>query len=224
MTPTPASSNALENLRVIPDSGFEWYIIPLFAIIVYMYAVEIEQKNWNRVFAGLAFFGMDLFNEIWNALILYFTDYSAFWTCAGQTGFLIFVGLNIEISLMFAMAGIGFTKMLPEDKNWKIDLTLVKVPIRIPNRWVFAVGNSVFCVFIEVLLNAAGALIWEYPFWNANIVGIIPIIIFGYLHFMIVSFWVFDMEQLKNKIIVVTTILIFDLIAIGLFAGVLAWI
>ncbi|MFX1335766.1 MAG: hypothetical protein ACFFAM_15165 [Promethearchaeota archaeon] len=223
MTPTPESQAALDILRIFP-AEFKWYLIPLFAIIVYMYAVEIEKKNWNRVLAGLAFFGMDLFNETWNALILYFTDYSAFWTCAGETGFLIFVGLNIEISLMFAMAGIGFTKMLPEDKNLKIDLSHIKIPIKIPNRWVFAIGNSIFCVFIEIILNAAGALIWEYSFWNASLIGIIPIIVFGYLHFMIVSFWVYDMEKIRNKILVVSGILLFDLVAISLFAIILGWI
>lgn len=223
MTPTPESQAALDILRTFP-AEFKWYLIPLFAIIVYMYAVEIEKKNWNRVLAGLAFFGMDLFNETWNALILYFTDYSAFWTCAGETGFLIFVGLNIEISLMFAMAGIGFTKMLPEDKNLKIDLSHIKIPIKIPNRWVFAVGNSIFCVFIEIILNAAGALIWEYSFWNSSLIGVIPIIVFGYLHFMIVSFWVYDMEKIRNKILVVSGILLFDLVAISLFAIILGWI
>ena len=223
MPPTLESQAALDILRVFP-AEFKWYLIPLFAIVVYMYAVEIENRNWSRILAGLAFFGMDLFNETWNALILHFTDYSAFWTCAGETGFLIFVGLNIEISLMFAMAGIGFTKMLPEDKNIKFDLNKIKIPIKIPNRWVFAVGNSVFCVFVEVILNRAGALIWEYPFWEATLIGVIPIIIFGYLHFMIVSFWVYDMEEIRNKIIVVASILIFDFLAIGLFAVVLGWI
>ena len=220
---TDASEAALNILRVFPTE-FKWYLIPLFAIVVYMYAVEIEKKNWSRVLAGLAFFGMDLFNETWNALILHFTDYSAFWTCAGETGFLIFVGLNIEISLMFAMAGIAFTKMLPEDKHTKFDLNKINIPIKIPNRWVFAVGNSIFCVFVEVILNQAGALIWEYPFWEATLIGVIPIIIFGYLHFMIVSFWVYDMEEIRNKIIVVASILIFDFLAIGLFAFVLSWI
>ena len=223
MPPTVESQAALDILRVFP-AEFKWYLIPLFAIVVYMYAVEIEKENWSRVLAGLAFFGMDLFNETWNALILHFTDYSAFWTCSGETGFLIFVGLNIEISLMFAMAGIAFTKMLPEDKSMKFDLNKIKIPVKIPNRWVFAIGNSIFCVFVEVILNQAGALIWEYPFWEATLIGVIPIIIFGYLHFMIVSFWVYDMEKLKNKIIVVAFILIFDFIAIGLFAFVLGWI
>ena len=220
---TQDSIDALEILRQWP-AQFEWYLIPLFAIIVYMYAVEIEKKNWNRVFAGLAFWGMDWFNEIWNALIMYFTDYQAFWTCGGETGFLIFVGLNIEISMMFAMAGIAFTKMLPEDKNFKFDLSALKIPLKIPNRWAFAIGNSIFCVFVEVILNEAGALLWVYDFWEASILGVIPIIIFGYLHFMVVSFWVYDMKERKNQILTLIVIYAVDILAIILFVGILGWI
>jgi len=167
---------------------------------------------------------MDLFNEIWNALVLCFTDYQAFWTCAGETGFLIFVGLNIEISLMFTMAGIAFAKVLPEDKDMKIDLNSIRIPLKIPNRWALSIGISVFCVFFEVILNQAGALLWIYPFWNATIIGVIPIVIFGYLHLMIVSFWVHDMKKLKNKIITVGFIYLVDIIAIILFLFVLGWI
>ena len=199
MAYTQPSLDALSILRVWADP-FKWYLIPLFAFVIYMYAVEIEKKNWNRVFAGLAFWGMDWFNEIWNALILHFTEYQAFWTCSGETGFLLLVGLNIEISMMFAMAGIAFTKMLPEDKHYKFDLTPLRIPLKIPNRWVFAIGNSVFCVFVEVILNQADALLWTYDFWKASLLGVIPIIIFGYLHFMVVSFWVYDMEKRRNQI------------------------
>ena len=211
---TQDSLNALAILREWQDP-FKWYLIPIFAIVVYMYAVEIEKKNWNRVFAGLTFWGMDWFNEIWNALILVITDESAFWTCGGETGFLIFVGLNIEISMMFALAGIAFTKMLPEDKNMKFDLTPLKIPLKIPNRWVFALGNSIFCVFVEIILNAADALLWHYPFWDANLLGWIPIVIFGYLHFMIVSFWVYDMEKRRNQIL--TWIVIYAVVITAIF-------
>ena len=220
---TQETINAIEILREWADP-FKWYLIPLFAFVIYMYAVEIENRNWNRVFAGLAFWGMDWANEIINGLILYFTDYQALWTCAGETGFLILVGLNIEISLMFAMAGIAFTKLLPTDKNWKIDLSQFKIPVKIPNRWAFAVINSIFCVFVEIILNQAGALLWVYDFWNVNIIGWIPIVIFGYLHFMIVSFWVYDMKEMKNKVITVGFIYLLDIIALILFIGVLGWI
>ena len=70
---TPAAAQALSILR--DSSQYQWYVIPLFALIVYVYAVEVEKRNWNLVFAGLAFWGMDWFNEIWNGLVFHFTQY-----------------------------------------------------------------------------------------------------------------------------------------------------
>ncbi len=59
------TDSALEALRILRDgSQFQWVVISLFAFVVYVYAVEVERKNWNLVFAGLAFWGMDWFNEI----------------------------------------------------------------------------------------------------------------------------------------------------------------
>jgi len=212
LTLTEASQHALKILR--DASLFQWYVVPLFALVVYVYAVEIERRNWSCVLAGLAFYGMDLFNEIWNALVLHFTERSAVWTTPGATAYLIFVGLTIEISFMFAVAGVAFTKMLPTDKSLKI--------LGIPNRWFFAVANSILCVLVEVLLNRADALVWEYPWWNFPNVGLI--VIFGYLPFMTVSFWVYDMERIRNKIATVLVIYAVDLTAIILFACLLKWI
>ena len=209
---TEASRDALNILR--DASLFQWYLVPLFALVVYVYAVEIERRNWSCVFAGLAFYGMDLFNEIWNALVLHFTDRSAVWTAPGATAYLIFVGLTIEITFMFAVAGVAFVKMLPADKRLKI--------MGIPNRWLFAVANSILCVFVEVLLNRAGALVWEYPWWDFPNIGLI--VLFGYLPFMVVSFWVYDMEKIRNKITTVSVIYAVDLTAIILFAWLLGWI
>ncbi len=209
---TEASEQALKILR--DESLFQWYLIPLFAFVVYVYAVEVERRNWSGVFAGLAFYGMDLFNETWNALVLHFTDRSAVWTTPGDTAYLIFVGLTIEISAMFAIAGVVFTKMLPADKSLRI--------LGIPNRWLFAVVNAILCVFVEVLLNRADVLVWEYPWWNFPNIGLIFLL--GYLPFMAVSFWVYDMEKIRNKIATVLVIYAVNLSAIILFAGLLGWI
>jgi hypothetical protein len=130
---------------------FQWYVITLFGLVVYVYAVEIERQNWSLVFAGLAFWGMDWFNEIWNGLVFHFTQYAPVWGAPGSTAYLILIGLNIEICFMFAIAGITFAKMLPADKKLKI--------LGLPNRLVFAIAGSIFCVFVEVLLNQASALI-----------------------------------------------------------------
>ena len=209
---TEASEQALKILR--DESLFQWYLIPLFAFVVYVYAVEVERRNWSGVFAGLAFYGMDLFNETWNALVLHFTDRSAVWTTPDDTAYLIFVGLTIEISAMFAIAGVAFIKMLPADKSLRI--------LGIPNRWFFAVVNAILCVFVEVLLNRADVLVWEYPWWNFPNIGLI--VLLGYLPFMAVSFWVYDMEKIRNKIATVLVIYAVNLSAIILFAGLLGWI
>lgn len=209
---TEASQQALAILR--DSSRFQWYLIPFFAMVVYVYAVEVERKAWSTVLAGLAFYGMDVFNEIVNSLILHFTQRSALWTTPGHTAYLLLIGLTIEISFMFAIAGIAFVKMLPEDKHLKI--------MGIPNRWFMAIANSVFCVFVEVLLNRIGALVWEYPWWNFP--NVILIIIFGYMSFMVVSFWVYDMEKIRSKILAVSVIFGVNLAAILVFGCILKWI
>ncbi len=210
--PTDAAQRALSILR---DGGqYQWYVITLFAFVVYVYAMEVERKNWDLVFAGLAFWGMDWFNEIWNSLFFHFNGTAPVWGAPGQTAYLIFIGLNIEICFMFAVAGVAFGKMLPADKKLKV--------LGIPNRLLIAVFGAAFCVFIEVLLNAIGALTWDWPWWDANSPWLI--FLFGYLHFFLVSFWVHDMDTLKKKMITVGSIFAFDLLLIIVFGVVLGWL
>ncbi len=209
---TEASRQALEVLRSVEN--FQWHVVPLLVLVIYVYAVEIEKRNWGLVLAGLAFWGMDWANEIVNGLILHFSGISALWTAPAGSAYVIFVGLNIEISLMFAILGIVFIKMLPKDKEQKI--------LGIPNRWFFIVVNSLLCVFIEVFLNGANALIWEYWWWNVPFIPLI--VIFGYGTFMVVSFWVYDMERIEDQRRTVGVIFAVDIAAIILFAGILGWI
>jgi hypothetical protein len=210
--PTDSAAQAIAILR--NPSTFQWYVIPLFALIVYVYTVEVERRNWSLVFAGLAFWGMDWFNEIWNGLVFHFTNYAPVWGAPGKTAFLLLIGLNIEICFMFAIAGIAFSKMLPADKKLKV--------LGVPNRLVFAITGSIFCVIVELLLHAAGALTWDYTWWNAGAPWLIFLI--GYLPFFLVSFWVFDMPSLRQKAITVGSILGFDVICLALFGGILSWI
>jgi hypothetical protein len=209
---TESAQQALSILR--DGSLFQWHVIPLFALVVYVYANEIERRNWSLVFAGLAFWGMDWFNEIWNGLVFHFTQYAPVWGAPGNTAYLILIGLNIEICFMFAIAGIAFSKMLPKDKKMKL--------LGIPNRLLFAIIGAVFCVFVECLLNAVGALTWEYPWWNTSAPWLIFLV--GYLYFFLVSFWVLDMESIKKKAITVGAIFVFDIICLILFMGIFKWI
>ncbi|NOY98459.1 MAG: hypothetical protein GXP40_04510 [Chloroflexi bacterium] len=202
-------------LDILRDgSHFQWYVIPLLSFIFYVYTVEIEKRNWNLVLAGLAFWGMDWFNEIWNGLVLHFTGYAPVWGTPGSSAFVILAGLNIEIMFMFAVAGIIWTKMLLPDKKAKI--------LGIPNRWFVAIAGSAFSVFVEYFLNAANALTWEYPWWNRGAPWLI--FLFGYLTFFIVAFWVYDMEDFKKKLWTVGALWGFDILCLVLFVGILKWI
>ncbi len=215
---TEASLQALEGLRDL--STLKWYVIPLLAIVLYIYTIEIkkarESGNWNVVYSGLALFGMDFINETWNGWVYHLTQHSAFWTTPGETALRIMMGWNVEIVFMFLIAGIIFANALPEDKNAKI--------LGIPNRWALAIGFSAFCVFVEVLLNIGGLLVWEYPFWNASITGIWLIFFLGYFHFYVVTFLVHDMRDNKNKLKVLGIIYGFAILANIICLGFLGWV
>jgi len=208
---TPFTKQALGILR--DPSLLQWYVIPLLAIAFYVYATEIERKNWSLILAGLAFWGMDWINEIINSLILHFTEFAPLWCAPGKTAYLILVGLNVEITFMFLIAGIIWTKMLPVDKSMKF--------LGLNNRWFIIIAGSVFSVVIELVLNAADMLTWEYSWWNAKVPWLI--IIFGYMTFFYVAFWVYDMKTMKQKIITVGVIYTIVLLSVVVFGG-LGWI
>jgi len=210
--PTDSARQALSILR--DGSQFQWHVIPLLLLVLYVYANEIERRNWKVVFAGLALFGMDWFNEIWNALVFHFTQYAPVWGAPADSAFVLLIGLNIEISLNFAIMGIVVAKTLPADPATRI--------LGVPNRWFVAVAASVFCVAIECLLNAVGALTWDYSWWNLRM----PWLIFavGYLPFFVVAFWVHDMPTLRQKVRAVGVIYAFDAACLLLFGAWLRWI
>jgi hypothetical protein len=210
--PTEAAQEAQAILR--DPAQFQWYVIPLLALVLYVYTVEVERRNWNAVFAGLAFWGMDWFNEIWNGLLFHFSSFAPAWAAPGKTAFLILIGLNIEISFMFAMAGVIFAKMLPADPSLRI--------LGVPNRLFIALAGSAFCVFVEMFLNGANALTWDWAWWNRGAPWLIFLI--GYLPFFLVAFWVHDMPKLRSKLTTVGVIYTFDAVCLIVFAGVLGWI
>jgi hypothetical protein len=212
IVPTPFAAEALRHLR--DGALFNWTVIPVLVLVFYVYAVEIERRNWNVLFAGIAFWGMDWFNEIANALIFHLTQYAPLWAAPGHTAYLILIGLNIEICMMFAYMGITVAKTLPADRHRRI--------LGIPNRWLIALAASVLCVVVELFLNAVDALTWDYWWWSAR--SPLPIVVFGYLHFFVVAFWVHDMPTIRQKAATVGAIYAFDAACLIVFGGMLGWI
>jgi len=217
---TNATNQAIELLRS-PDH-FQWYIIPVFVIILNIYFVEIVKKNWSLVCAGLALYSLQWFFEILNALFFHFHGTSALWTVPGvnaatgtvNTSYLLTVGLNIEISLMFLFLGLSCARFLPADKTKKI--------LGIPNRLFLASFFAILCVLIEIVLNFWDVLIWEYSWWSRGN----PILIFllAYFPLMFFSVRVHDMEPLRKKVIVVSSMFAIDITLLIVFMGVLQWI
>lgn len=209
----PAES-AQQALNILRDpSLFQWYIIPLLLVVGYIYANEIDKGNSKVVFAGLAFWGMDWFNEIWNSLVFHFTNYAPVWGAPSKTSFLILIGLNIEIMFMFALAGMAFVKTLPKDKNLKI--------LGINNRIFFSIINSIIFTLVEMLLNHIDVLTWEWSWWNIKSPWLLFLI--GYLPFNFAAFWVFDMENNRQRAKAVGVI--WGVVAVELIVfGLLGWI
>ena len=132
--------------------------------------------------------------------MLHFTGHAPVWGAPGRTAYLILVGLNIEICFMFAVAGVVFVKLLPRDKTARI--------LGVPNRLFVALLGSAFCVFVEYLLNAVGALTWDYAWWNRHAPWLIFLV--GYLPFFLVAFRVHDMASPRRQALVVSSLLGFD--------------
>ena len=215
--PTPASKLALEDLRDL--ATLEWYVIPLLAIVFYIYTSEIKKArtsgNWDAVYAGLTVFGMDFINETWNGWVFHFSQHSACWTTPGKTALQTMVGWNIEIMFMFAISGIIYYNTISEDKHEKI--------MGLPNRWFWAIAYSAFCVFVECLLNMGGHLVWEYPWWNRSFGGVWLIFFFGYFHFYVAAIIVLSMKSAKAKVITIGSLYSTAIVANVICLGFLGW-
>jgi hypothetical protein len=209
---TEASQQAVHNLRVA--GNFQWYLVPLLAFIIYIYVQEVEKRNWNIILTGLAFFAAEFVWEMFNALILHWTGNSAMWTTPGPSAYIILVGLTIEIAMMFSVAGVIFTKILPEDRELKI--------LGIPNRLFCILSFALFCVFVEVLLNQWGALVWYWPWWRwPNIWLIIAAYACGFW----LCAWFYDLKvSLKAKAWLTAATYGIAIVCFLIFAVALQWV
>src|SRR5574340_220569 len=155
--------------------NFQWYVIPFLAVVVYIYANEYNRGNWRGIAAGLALYSVHWFYEILNALIQHWSGH-ALWTVPTGTAFLLLIGVGIELSFMFSVAGLVLSKLLPADPKMKI--------IGLPNRLVFAVANAALFSVIEIFLVKTPAFAWVYPWWGA-----IPVFITVYIPFFLAAFY-----------------------------------
>jgi len=190
-------------------SVFQWYFIPLFAFVVYIYFSEIEKRNWKAVASGLALYATHWFYEIGNGLIQHFSGH-ALWTVPTGTSFLLLIGVGWELSMMFAVAGVIFSKLLPADPKAKI--------LGVNNRVAIAVINAAFFSIVEIFLAQTPAFHWVYPWWGA-----FPVFITVYVPFFLMANFAYDWKPRVQKI-VIGSLAAVDVVAMVVFAGILNWI
>jgi len=208
----PSASQALAILR--DPSLFQWYIIPLLLVVLHIYFADIGRKKWNIIIGGLAFWGMEWHHELWNSVIFHLSGYAPLWGAPGDTAYLILIGLNIEISFMFLIMGSAVVRLLPADKKTRI--------LGLPNRLFLSVMFATLCVLVEMVLNAIGALTWEYWWWSTRFPFLI--IFVAYSSLFLVAFWVHDLESRKKQIWALLGIYGIDALLVILFGIILKWI
>ncbi len=202
-----ATEQALQILR--SGENFQWYVIPMLAFVVYIYFNEIAKGNWKGVAAGLSLYMVHWFFEIGNALIQHVTGH-ALWTVPTGTAFLLLVGVGVELSLMFSVAGLIFSKILPADPKAKI--------LGVNNRFLIAIVNAAFFSVFEIFLARTPAFVWVYPWWGA-----LTVFVAVYIPFWVVSMYSYDWEPRIQRLVIGSLFLV-NALLLGIFAGGLGWI
>ena len=197
----------LAKAAVRNPSNFHWSVIAIFAIVLMMYAEEIRRKNYRVIAAALMLYSVHWLYEIANAVICHYAGY-ALWTVSPEsTSFILLIGVSVEISLMFSIAGF-MSKILPEDKNKKI--------LGINNRVMLAIGNAFFFSVVEIFLAWTPAFIWVFPWWGA-----IPVFITVYIPFFLAAYLIYDQKpktQVKwiGSLVCLNIVLLAVLIPLGI--------
>jgi hypothetical protein len=199
-------ANIANNL-VRNTDNFNWTFIFIFTVVVYLYFTELKNKNYKGIVAALALYGVHWLYEIVNAIIQSSSGF-ALWTVSQEsTSFILLIGVSWELSMMFAVAGLIMSKLLPDDKDMKI--------LGMNNRIFFAILNAAFFSVFEVFLAGTPAFIWTYPWW-----GSIPVFITTYIPFFLASFLLYDAKKnFQKKFLMIlwgiVAVLLFVLIPLG---------
>jgi len=149
---------ALKNLRK-GKKTFQWHIVTLLACVFYIYGQLAARSDWKLLLLCAGYWACEFMWEQFNALIYYFTKKAPLWCTPGHnSAYVIYIGLNAEISFMFGIAAAVCGLTLPANHAD----TILRIPL---NVWI-PFGLGVFCLYVEVLLNKLDALTWYWPFWN----------------------------------------------------------
>jgi hypothetical protein len=202
-----ATQHALTILR--SGDHFQWYVIPLLVMVIYIYANEYEKGNYRVIAGGLALYMVHWFVEIINALIQHFSGH-ALWTVPSGTAFQIMVGVGIEISLMFSIAGLAVCKLMPKDPKQQL--------LGLNNRLVFTIGNAALASILEIFLVKTPTFVWVYGWWGA-----FPVFVTVYIPFFAAACYGHDWPPRTQRLFI-GSLFSMNAIALIVFGAFLKWI
>jgi hypothetical protein len=184
-------------------------VVPLLALVVYVWASEMKNQNWDGIAAALGLYSVHWFVEIVNAVIQHQSGH-ALWTVPDHTSFLILIGVGIEISLMFAIAGLIASKHLPDDRS--------RTVLGLNARWVVILGFAALFSILEIPLEKSPHFAWVYPWWGA-----LPVFITVYIPFFAAAVYCHDAPPARRKRFILGVFAL-DAALLVLFGPILGWI
>ncbi len=188
----------VDAIRVRSTENFNWTFIFILAVVFYVYWTEINKKNYEAVFAGLALYGVHWLYEIGNAVIGHIFGYPLWSVSNESTTFILLIGVSWELSMMFSLAGIISFKMLPHDRNIRYFSKDGKGGIGCRHVGVLEM-SLLFALFESFLAGTDNhSFIWVYKWW-----GVLPVFITTYVPFFLASNFVPDLKPEKRKLFLI---------------------
>ncbi len=193
------SKELIRQIIVRSTENFNWTFIFILAVVFYVYWSEIQKKNYEVIYAGLALYGVHWLYEIANAIIAHVSGYPLWAVSNESTTFILLIGVCWELSMMFSLAGIISFKMLPADRNARYFAKDGKGGISCKLAGALSMA-LLFALFESFLAGTSNhSFIWVYKWW-----GVLPVFITTYIPFFLASNYVPDMEPAKRKMFLIT--------------------
>ncbi|MBO4678660.1 MAG: hypothetical protein J5626_03235 [Lachnospiraceae bacterium] len=188
------SKSLVDAIKVRDTGNFNWTFIFILAVVFYIYWSNIQKKNYDVLYAGVALYGVHWLYEIVNAIIAHFSGYPLWSVSNESTTFILLIGVCWELSMMFSIAGMISFKMLPEDRNKRYFTKGGRKGISC--KLVGAIEMALLFALVESFLAATSnhSFIWVYKWW-----GVLPVFITTYVPFFLASNYVPDMEPTARK-------------------------
>ena len=189
----------VDAIRVRSTENFNWTFIFILAVVFYVYWSELNRKNYEALYAGLALYGVHWLYEIGNAVIAHIFGYPLWSVSNESTTFILLIGVCWELSMMFSLAGIISFKMLPEDRTKRYFAKDGKGGIGC--KLAGALSMALLFALVESFLAATSnhSFIWVYKWW-----GVLPVFVTTYIPFFLASNFVPDMKPKARRIFLIT--------------------